>query len=473
MNKTSLAQLYLAGLLVGLIPFHGFSQRTLTYDFSKGLSNLENDGPDLKIIGEKGKFEELILKDLGETKRQVFFFPINSGLQFDNKKANGMLDKSFTVELYFKFNSLNDWKRILDFKNRTSDNGPYLHKARLNFFNFITGQNIAVRPGEYIHYVYSRNHVTGQVKMYIDGESRVEFSDATKEGILNEAGLLNFFQDDLVVNYEASDGAVALIRLYDRVLTPVLIKNTFKEIKEKGLESILPEIIEAVTSQDDEVTLATENVIQAPILNTPEPEKFNISGKVYSSTDMKPKADVTVTARLPSRDSVMAQTITASDGTYKLLLDNDKSYLIETEIPGYQNIQTLVKAGSPKRPSENLINIKPEKFYEALTVLPFLQSTDTLIAETVEKLDSLINFLQNRPDLSLKIEGHTDNIGNFDKNLELSRDRAEKVRQYLEDKGIDAKRLKIQGYGPTKPKKNNNYENAREYNRRVEVWVDN
>jgi len=472
MNKTSLIQICLAGLLFGLISSPGFSQRTLTYDFSKGFSNLENDGPDLKTIGETGKFEEMILKGLGDSRRKVFFFPINSGLQFDNQKADGMLDKSFTVELYFKFNTLNDWKRILDFKNRTSDNGPYLHKARLNFFNFITGQNIAVRPGEYIHYVYSRNHETGLVKMYIDGESKVEFKDATQEGILSEAGLLNFFQDDLVVNYEASDGAVALIRLYDRVLTPVLIKKTFKEIKEKGLESILPEITEAVNSQEPINQTTPPEQIEIPTVNTPEPEKFNISGKVYSSSEMKPKANVTVTARLPSRDSVIARATTATDGSYKLLLEDNKSYLIATEIPGYESGKTIVKAGSAGHPSESLINLTPEKFTSALSVLPFSQSTDSLTAVTQEKLDSLIIFLNTRPDLLLKIEGHTDNIGDFEKNLELSRHRAEKVRQYLASKGIDPMRMKIQGYGPTKPKRNNNYENHRLFNRRVEVWTD-
>lgn len=470
MFKIPLIQVCLAGLLWGFISHTCFAQRTLTYDFSNGLSNLENDGPALKMIGETGRFEEFVIRDLGDSTRKVFFFAMNSGLQFDNKKANGMLDKSFTVELYFKFNTLNDWKRILDFKNRTSDNGPYLHKARLNFFNFITGQNIAVRPGEYIHYVYSRNHLTGQVKMYIDGESRVEFMDATEEGILNEEGLLNFFQDDLVVNYEASDGQVALIRLYDRILTPVLIRKNYKDIQEKGLRSVLPDLL---TASAEPATTVNQEEIPVTLVSTPEPESYNVSGKIYSSADMQPRASVTVTANLPRQDSIVAQTQTGADGTYKLTLENDKSYELTTHLPGYEPSKTIIRTGTAEQPAESLINLKPESYTSALSVLPFLQSTDSLTTQTIQKLDSLVGFLTQRTDLYLKIEGHTDNIGNFEKNLELSRNRAEKVRQYLQTKGIDSGRMKIQGYGPTKPKRTNNFENSRLYNRRVEIWVDN
>ena len=70
---------------------------------------------------------------------------------------------------------------------------------------------------------------------------------------------------------------------------------------------------------------------------------------------------------------------------------------------------------------------------------------------------------------SLKLEGHTDDVGDDANNLKLSQDRADAVKAYFVSKEIKSSRVTATGFGETKPKYKNDSETARAKNRRVEV----
>jgi outer membrane protein OmpA-like peptidoglycan-associated protein len=98
----------------------------------------------------------------------------------------------------------------------------------------------------------------------------------------------------------------------------------------------------------------------------------------------------------------------------------------------------------------------------------FNQATIKPESETVLKEVGAV--LTQDPNLRLRIEGHTDNVGKPAYNLELSKKRAEAVKQYLADKfQIDAARLTTNGFGDTKPIAKNDTEQGRAQNRRVEL----
>jgi len=82
-------------------------------------------------------------------------------------------------------------------------------------------------------------------------------------------------------------------------------------------------------------------------------------------------------------------------------------------------------------------------------------------------LDSVAEMLASRPDVRAEIRGHTDDIGEEDFNLRLSRQRAEAVRSYLIFKGIAGDRLGATGYGESAPIASNATEEGRAQNRRV------
>jgi outer membrane protein OmpA-like peptidoglycan-associated protein/antitoxin component YwqK of YwqJK toxin-antitoxin module len=94
-----------------------------------------------------------------------------------------------------------------------------------------------------------------------------------------------------------------------------------------------------------------------------------------------------------------------------------------------------------------------------------------LIKSSETILNTLLNYLNNNPDIRIIIEGHTDDIGTEDYNLELSINRAKSVYNWLITKGIDSTRLSFTGFGKSRPLYNDTEEKHRALNRRVEVRI--
>lgn len=86
-------------------------------------------------------------------------------------------------------------------------------------------------------------------------------------------------------------------------------------------------------------------------------------------------------------------------------------------------------------------------------------------------LDQLVEYLKRKDDEKIELGGHTDNVGGAAKNLVLSQDRANAVRDYLISKGIAPERLTAKGYGLTQPIEDNRTADGRAANRRTEVKI--
>ncbi len=87
------------------------------------------------------------------------------------------------------------------------------------------------------------------------------------------------------------------------------------------------------------------------------------------------------------------------------------------------------------------------------------------------EIDKLVNLLAEYPGASLIVDGHTDATGTEEYNQWLSEKRAESVKKYAVEKGLDEKRITTQGHGQTKPIAANNTKEGRQQNRRVEVTI--
>ncbi len=94
-----------------------------------------------------------------------------------------------------------------------------------------------------------------------------------------------------------------------------------------------------------------------------------------------------------------------------------------------------------------------------------------LTTSSESTLDRIAESLKAQTDFRVEVAGHTDSVGNADYNEELSRQRAESVRQYLLDRGVAADRVSARGYGELDPIASNETESGRAMNRRVEFRV--
>lgn len=99
----------------------------------------------------------------------------------------------------------------------------------------------------------------------------------------------------------------------------------------------------------------------------------------------------------------------------------------------------------------------------------FASGRATLTPDARTILDRVAASLVNAKDVSVEVQGYTDNTGSRDTNVRLSAERADAVRAYLISKGVPAERLTARGYGPTSPIEPNTTAEGRARNRRVEL----
>jgi len=94
----------------------------------------------------------------------------------------------------------------------------------------------------------------------------------------------------------------------------------------------------------------------------------------------------------------------------------------------------------------------------------------TLREDSKEELDKLYDIM-NRSEIVIEFGGHTDNVGSDEANLKLSQERVNSVKTYLVDKGINEARIAAVGYGESQPIADNETDEGRQKNRRVELKI--
>jgi OmpA-OmpF porin, OOP family len=96
---------------------------------------------------------------------------------------------------------------------------------------------------------------------------------------------------------------------------------------------------------------------------------------------------------------------------------------------------------------------------------------DDFLPSSYRQLYALVKIMKENGEMRIEIHGHTDNIGTDEYNLALSKSRASAVANYVIRHGVDASRVFPRGYGSTKPIANNDSEDGRQENRRVEFLI--
>ena len=89
-----------------------------------------------------------------------------------------------------------------------------------------------------------------------------------------------------------------------------------------------------------------------------------------------------------------------------------------------------------------------------------------------ERLETVAKLLQSSPNRMVVVEGYTDSQGGSESNIELSRRRAESVKQFLVSQGVPAQRIRTRGYGEANPVAANDTQTGRAQNRRVEIVIE-
>jgi outer membrane protein OmpA-like peptidoglycan-associated protein len=136
-----------------------------------------------------------------------------------------------------------------------------------------------------------------------------------------------------------------------------------------------------------------------------------------------------------------------SDVLYAGCADADLEFKVNTEKPN------IVKnAPQPAQNPPNKLIVDAQTAQQNKTAIPlhkvlFELKTDVLLAEAYPELDQLAQELKDLPKIEIRIEGHTDKGYSEKADNKLSQERAERVKKYLTEKGIAAKRIQTKGFG--------------------------
>ncbi|MBW2263371.1 MAG: OmpA family protein [Deltaproteobacteria bacterium] len=109
---------------------------------------------------------------------------------------------------------------------------------------------------------------------------------------------------------------------------------------------------------------------------------------------------------------------------------------------------------------------------QILEKINFATDSDEIVGhKSFKVLRAVKKILKANPDMKIRIEGHTDDVGSATYNMALSKKRAESVKKWLVDEGIDGSRIETVGIGPKKPITDNDTKEGRAKNRRVEFHI--
>lgn len=157
-------------------------------------------------------------------------------------------------------------------------------------------------------------------------------------------------------------------------------------------------------------------------------------------------------------------------GTYTVDIDAE-GYLARTrELTVPPTGELLVDVELSPQPKRKLVVVQKDKI-QIKQQVHFATGKSTILADSHQLLDQVVDAIVRSNVKKIRIEGHTDNRGGKARNLKLSRERAQAVMDYLVKQGISPSRLEAEGYGDSRPVAPNLTRRGRELNRRVEFVI--
>ncbi|WP_420147979.1 OmpA family protein [Spirosoma sp.] len=209
----------------------------------------------------------------------------------------------------------------------------------------------------------------------------------------------------------------------------------------------------------------------------PAPEIAVAINGVTRDAKSKQPIEATVTYRLLSGAEVSsdeaADSVRSADATgkYKIPVDRRGVYAVTASAKGYfSQSDTLATNRIDVTRDFDLVPIEAGAKI-TLKNIYFNVSKFDLKPESYPELDRLVTIMQSNPTMQIRLEGHTDTVGDFDSNVELSRNRVNEVKRYLVNKGVNGSRVETVGYGPSRPINTNKSLKERPENRRVEMVI--
>lgn len=151
-------------------------------------------------------------------------------------RTNAELGDTFTIRLVFSFDVLGGYRKIIDFKNRTSDYGLYFQGDSINFYP-VAASSQSFSAGERLDLLITRNGADDEFLIYLIDSDKVvvlvDTVDSFDYGVpLTDSGesVLGFFHDDMSTSSEAPPGGkIYSLQILDTFIDPVIFNSRFED----------------------------------------------------------------------------------------------------------------------------------------------------------------------------------------------------------------------------------------------------
>lgn len=293
--------------------------------------------------------------------------------------------------------------------------------------------------------------------------TRIAFRHAVLRGqpngiIINDAINYTVAPDSIVKQVKAD---TLLTKKTEPTLTPLTDTIQLTEVSKE-------EIVTTTEIKKDSVLLVKEEVKPIKQEKKIVPLKKTVVKKTIPSIKPIKKVAVVPVKKIPPPHKKVIQIPPAKKAVQKKA--------ITVQATPEKKIVTLPKSPVKKEDSlmtYKLSQIKQLKVGEKIKLerVYFKQSLSQLLPTSYPELDTLVDILKQYPTLEIELQGHTDNQGVAVLNQKLSEERVDAVKQYLVSKGVSATRLTGKGFGSSRPFMDNESEEHRYKNRRVEFMI--
>ena len=205
----------------------------------------------------------------------------------------------------------------------------------------------------------------------------------------------------------------------------------------------------------------------------PQATELEVVGRVINATTKQLMPNVRV---YYGASGDAPNTLTAADGTFRLKIPKGVPFDLIPEKGGYSGkTEAVLFRRDYYYFREQYIDLvlSPLEVNAKIELRPiyFQQSKAKILEESFGELGRLASILQESPNVHIRIEGHTDNVGKAEDLYRLSEERAEAIRDFLVSKGCASQRIETKGWGPKFPINDNDSEEQRAKNRRVDVII--
>ncbi|MBE2189404.1 MAG: OmpA family protein [Candidatus Kapabacteria bacterium] len=359
----------------------------------------------------------------------------------------------------------------------TSENLFVFEKGRKR--DILQVEKIPVAENVPVDFVFAVD-ITGSMQPIINSiKSNISVFTQTlvKRGIDYRLGLI-LFSDDIEKVYDPTPNVSDFLKW----INPVKARGGGDE-KENALEAL--EAAAKIINWREEANRVCVVITDAPYHQKGEDGHGVTDQTTASMIEMMQKNDIRVFTIVPPKlinykliSSKTRGTFYDIDYPFSTILDNFSSQLTnlyyltfestEETIP--DSIEIALFSSESKqliRKTIPIVELGRKLIIENL----LFQTNRADLPETVRELDILAEFMENKKNINILVEGHTDNVGTNVINDKLSEARANSVRNYLISKGISPKRIEIKGLGKRRPLATNDTEFGRRLNRRVEIVI--